>query len=356
MSDQLTVMVTGVGGGGHGEQIVKALRRGRLSYRIIGTDVDINSSGFALVDYGHHVPRADAPAYMSIVLDLCRKYRVRALFHGSEREMYAFDRHRAEIEAAGLYLPVNRPHVMAVCRNKIETMRFLDSHGFPAPRAWAVANEADLRRIDRFPVVLKPAVGGGGSANVLIAQDELELYRLGSYLIRESSPLAVQEYVGTPEAEFTVGVLFGADGTLINSIGIRRIISTALSVRLRVPNRTTRKDLGTTLVISSGVSQGAVGRWRDVTTQCELIASALKPNAPVNVQCRLIEGQVIPFEINPRFSGTTSLRAIAGYNEPDVLIRRDVLGETIEDHFPYDSCVVMRGLQEYRVTPLQATS
>ena len=33
------------------------------------------------------------------------------------------------------------------------------------------------------------------------------------------------------------------------------------------------------------------------------------------------------FEINPRFSGTTSLRAMVGYNEPDVLIRHHVLGE-----------------------------
>ena len=40
---------------------------------------------------------------------------------------------------------------------------------------------------------------------------------------------------------------------------------------------------------------------------------------------------------------------MAGYNEPDVLIRRDVLGERIEPHFSYDSCVIMRGLQETRL-------
>ena len=33
-----------------------------------------------------------------------------------------------------------------------------------------------------------------------------------------------------------------------------------------------------------------------------------------------------------------------------------VLGEAIDDHFPYDSCVIMRGLQEYRVTPLAEAS
>ena len=52
------------------------------------------------------------------------------------------------------------------------------------------------------------------------------------------------------------------------------------------------------------------------------------------------------FEINPRFSGTTSLRAMAGYNEPDVLIRRHVLNEAIEPHFAYRSGVILRGLSE----------
>ena len=64
------------------------------------------------------------------------------------------------------------------------------------------------------------------------------------------------------------------------------------------------------------------------------------------MQCRLVNGTVNVFEINPRFSGTTSLRAMAGYNEPDVLIRRHVLNELIEPHFKYRSCFILRGLSE----------
>jgi carbamoyl-phosphate synthase large subunit len=59
---------------------------------------------------------------------------------------------------------------------------------------------------------------------------------------------------------------------------------------------------------------------------------------------------VIPFEINPRFSGTTSLRALAGYNEPDVLVRRDVLGMRIEPYFRYRDVLILRGLKENVIT------
>ncbi len=43
--DMVPVLLTGVGGGGHGEQILKALRLGKLKYRVVGTDVSEISAG-----------------------------------------------------------------------------------------------------------------------------------------------------------------------------------------------------------------------------------------------------------------------------------------------------------------------
>jgi carbamoyl-phosphate synthase large subunit len=45
------------------------------------------------------------------------------------------------------------------------------------------------------------------------------------------------------------------------------------------------------------------------------------------VQLRQRDGQPVPFEINPRFSGTTAVRARMGFNEVDAAIRHFVLGE-----------------------------
>jgi carbamoyl-phosphate synthase large subunit len=70
---------------------------------------------------------------------------------------------------------------------------------------------------------------------------------------------------------------------------------------------------------------------------------------PLNIQCRVVDGEVKVFEINPRFSGTTSIRAMTGYNEPDVLIRRHLLGETIQPRFPYRDALILRGLTETEV-------
>ena len=87
-----------------------------------------------------------------------------------------------------------------------------------------------------------------------------------------------------------------------------------------MPNRTGRAELGKNLVISSGVSHGDIGRFPEVTEPCKEIAAKLGARGPINIQCRLFRGKVYPFEINPRFSGTTGLRAMVGFNEPQQLI------------------------------------
>jgi carbamoyl-phosphate synthase large subunit len=82
-------------------------------------------------------------------------------------------------------------------------------------------------------------------------------------------------------------------------------------------------------VISSGVSQGRIGKFKKITDQCRKIAEALESHGPLNIQCRVVDGVVHVFEINPRLSGTTSLRALIGFNEPDLLIQRHLKGREI---------------------------
>jgi carbamoyl-phosphate synthase large subunit len=141
-------------------------------------------------------------------------------------------------------------------------------------------------------------------------------------------------------------VLSSLDGEIINSIATKRVMSGQLNIRSKVKNRTRRTDLGESLVISSGVSQGQIGKFPEVTKQCEMIAEKLQSKGPLNIQCRLVDGEIKVFEINPRFSGTTSLRAMVGFNEPDLLIRRHLLGEKVTKNFSFETGTIIRTLKE----------
>lgn len=344
-SEGLTVLVTAVGGGGVGEQTLKALRLAG-GYRIVGSDVRAECAQFGLVDEAVIVPAATSPDYLEALLAVCTKLGVQAVFPGSEPELRVMSDNRSQIEAAGIFLPINPARVIDICTDKLATGEFLSAHGFFPPRALRMTELDDLARVDWFPVIVKPSIGGGGSRDCFIAQTPHQMRLIGEFILTSGAALMVQEYVGQPQDEYTVGVLHDMDGNFINSIGLRRLVRGQLHTRVSVRNVTNRRELGDHLVISSGVSHGYVDRFPMVTEPCERIAAALGVRGAINVQCRLVDGEVRVFEINPRLSGTTSIRAMLGYNEPDILLRRHLLAEVIDVRFPYQSALVLRSLTE----------
>jgi carbamoyl-phosphate synthase large subunit len=339
-------LVTGVGGGALGEQLLKALRLAETPYDVVGTDITPYSSGFGHVDYPVLVPSATDPTYIDVLLQVCQEREIDVVLYGSEPELRQISAFRHRFDEAGIFVPINPAKVIETCLDKLRTMRLLEDAGFSVPPYRSVRSLDDLKGFDHIPAVLKPSTGGGGSANLYLAQNRSELHACAGLLLGAYGEFLVQAYVGRVDEEYTVGVLVDMDGVLLNSIAVRRDIVSPLSNRIKVANRTGREELGPMLAISSGVSQGRIGRFEEVCAQCEEIAVALGARGALNIQCRLVEGRVVVFEINPRFSGTTSLRAMVGYNEPDILIRRHVLGERITPHWPYREGVIMRGLAE----------
>jgi carbamoyl-phosphate synthase large subunit len=342
----ITILITGVGGGGLGEQILKALRMATTPYKIVGGDMDPLSMGLQFVDYPYFLPPAVDSSYIGAIDCLCKRHGVKALFPGSEPELKIISRNRDQLQGNGVLIPLNPHQVIETCLDKIRTMTFLKSHEFSHPRFMQITSAADLEKVSFLPAVLKPSVGSGGSTNTFIVQSKNELDLFGNYLLNLTDRFICQEYVGLATEEYTVGVLLGLDGKLINSIAIRRNLGPGLSCRIKVPNRTGRKELGPTLIISSGISQGEIGVFPQVTRDCERLALELGCTGAVNIQCRLVNGRPCIFEINPRFSGTTSLRAMVGYNEPDLLIRQHLLNEKAPRGFAYKGGFICRGLQE----------
>lgn len=347
------VLITAIGGGGHGEQVLKALRLAPENrYKLYGADANPRCPQFDLVEKSFVLPMASDPDYLNQLLEICKTHDIKALFHGCEPELKVWSENRDVLERAGLFVPLNPKEVIDTCMDKIRLSETLAQFGLDPPRYMEIHAPEDISKVDFFPVVVKPSTGSGGSANCYIAQNMTELSGLVSFLDLESSSqqFLVQEYVGQPVDEYTVGVLSDMDGCYINSIAVKRTLDSQLNVRTRVPNRTGNDKFGNVLAVSTGVSQGLVGKFPEVTLQCRKIAESLGSRGPLNIQCRFVEGKVRVFEINPRFSGTTSIRALMGFNEPDILIRKHLLGEDITEDFEFREGWVLRSLEEKLLT------
>ena len=341
MSKQLSVLLTGVGGGGVGESCMQALRLAETEYRIIATDTSPTSKGIYEADKGYLVPPATDLGYLDRISEICKIENVRAVIPGSEIELYKFADHCKAFEtSSGAQLLVNPKRVIDICADKWATHSFLKKHGFAAPKSWLLTGEPSkcLSEVV-YPVIIKPVRGAGGSRHSYIAQNEKELSFFISYLQQYGITPLVQEYVGNMDEEYTVGVLID-QGEVLSSFALRRYLKGALSTRFSAKDNKSSAIIG----VSTGISQGEVREFPEIRKKCEEIALKLGTNGPLNIQCRLHENELSVFEINPRFSGTTSIRALAGLNEPDILIRKKVLNEKITAP-AYKYGVVVRGLE-----------
>lgn len=311
------VMIAGIGGASLGTEIYKSLRLAG-EYDIYGCDV--SSSAFGLYESGFvKTYLLSHENYVENVISACVDAEAKWLIPGGEQPMVLLGAAVDSLHQAGVELMANTPEVVDLFSDKNSTFKKLAKNGVTIPRTIAVKQVEDIDFVG-LPCVIKPATGTGGSASVFFAitVDEAMIY---AEFIRRNGPQPIaQEYVDIAEGEFTIGVLSLPDQRVVGSVALRRELSAKLSVAYR----------GRGGVISSGYSQGYIDEYPGLCRQAEYIAKTIGSCGPINVQGRVRDGVLLPFEINPRFSASTYLRAMAGFNEVDMFIRHSISGEVPE--------------------------
>jgi carbamoyl-phosphate synthase large subunit len=314
MKSVARVMIAGIGGASLGTEICKCLRLSG-GYEVYGCDVSATAyglyeSGFAAT---YRVLRDD---YVPSVIEACHAAGAGWLIPGGEQPMVLLGEASDRLAQAGVRLAGNDPSVVGLFADKEATFRRLAELGIPIPRTIALDRPTAVEHVG-LPCIVKPSTGSGGSAAVFYAVTADEAIIYAGFIRRSGHVPIAQEYVGIDEGEFTVGVLSLPDGRIAGSIALRRALDAKLSVAYR----------GRGGLVSSGYSQGYIGEHSEVRCQAERIAKAVESRGPINIQGRVRNGVLLPFEINPRFSASTYLRAMAGFNEVDMMLRFLIAGE-----------------------------
>ena len=319
MALQTCVLVTGVGGRSVGHQILHALLLLGDKYRIVAVDADEFSFGLYQVKNSYIVPRANAPNYLSSLISIIKHEHVDAILPGSEPEVRVLAQNQKAILSTGCHVIVNPEEVIQLCSNKWQIFNWLKTNGFATPKTVCASEWRKLVDQVGFPLVGKPVTYTGGSRNVAILKDAIEVQKYLEESQENQDEIIFQEYIPNADEEYTVGVLISKDGELIDSIILHRKLE-GLSLGAK------RKMNGSIFALSSGYSQGFILKHPLIQQSCEALALTLGIRGPLNIQCRLVTSNVEIFEVHPRFSGTTSIRAEAGFNEPDTLINNFLFG------------------------------
>jgi carbamoyl-phosphate synthase large subunit len=254
---------------------------------VIVTDVNPLSPAVYASERAYRVPLCSEASYIDEVLTICRAERIGMVIPTIDNELTLFGQEAAKFSAAGVRVVVSPVATTTLCNDKYATCRALAARGVAAAPSYL---PGEIPSEPAFPLFLKPRYGRGGVGAYQIRNRAELLFFLG-YV---EEPI-VQEYLEGPE--FTIDMLCDFSGRPLSIVPRERVV----------------------------IRAGVIDRGRTVNDArlLELAAScadALPFIGPVNIQCRVVNGHPVVFEINPRFSGGIPLTIEAGADFPRMLL------------------------------------
>lgn len=338
------ILVTAVGGRSVGSGILHALTRTSpdvvARWNVVAADAE--SFAWGLYKTGQRVllPLANAENYERELERIIHEFRIDAVIPGSEPEVF-----RLAPVTDRFPVPVitNRAGLMPLMQDKYQASQKLRELELPVIPTIPIEEYKTLLGDFDFPWVIKPTRGTGGSRGLKLVVSEQEVQDVLNEL-PENSGVCVQPYIGSDDSEYTVGVLTDSKGKLIDSIVMKRkLIGLSLL--------DTKVVKGVRHSISTGYSQGYFIEDKKISSFCEDLALQLNSCGPLNIQLRVHGDRIYVFEIHPRFSGTSTMRADVGFNEPDVLLRNVLFGEEFS-RLDYTNNVAVIRAFEHVVVPI----
>lgn len=323
---EVTVLITAAGNVFMPGTTACLTKNGERKIRLIGADMNDDKTMLEMVDAYYPVPRGDDPAYIDVLLDICKKEKVEVVLPIMSVELNALAENREQFEAIGTKVGVSDIEALNIANDKLKLFDYMSSAGIPCAAYQAVHSMEELKKAVQalgYPekrVCLK-ATNGSGSRGFRIL-DECQskfdafmhqkpsscfatLEEVQSVLNEapEFPEMLVMEYL--PGEEFTVDLLADNGKVLYNCC--RRSLNMENSIML----------------------DGIVEDNEAVKNLCATVTESLRLDGNIGFDIKeRVDGTPIIMECNPRITAGIPVFAMAGVNLPYLNVKR-LLGEDL---------------------------
>lgn len=311
----IRILVTGVGSL-LGQGILKSIQKSSLDCHITGTDYFSSAVGLYWVDKGYILPDILKPEigetqWVESLIEIIKKETIDLIIPGLDFEIPILAKNKSMIEsetkANVLVSPID---VVRVGNDKWETIYYLKKEGFAYPKSSLPDTVGKFIQTNPFPFIVKPRFGHT-SENVFLVENKNEL----DIAIKTCDKPIIQEYLARTDEEYTCGATC-IDGEVLTVISLRRTLK------------------------NGNTHQAFCEETGEIDSFIRKLTLSLNPYGPINFQLRLTDRGPVVFEINPRFSGTTPLRALFGVNEVEAVVNK--LTGSVPKHYEEKNGVIIR--------------
>jgi carbamoyl-phosphate synthase large subunit len=280
-----------------GQSIYKALLRSLLPLKLFRADISEMAAGFYLQDGADNIilPPVNSENYFDALKAILEEYEIDVIFPVIGAEHTFFANNMEYFIAKNIKIVTPEKTTFDLCHDKYQSMFFLKNNGVNVPDTTLCNDNEDLEAFlarNQFPLFIKPRYGTSSQDTFLVKKiDELVAIRSAF----SPNYFVVQEYLYGAD-EYTVGVYISRNRKLRETFIIKRELKFGLSYK------------------------GEVIEDKLMSNFCLNLCTILDTYYSTNVQIKLVDGFPCAFEINPRLSSTTAIRARFGFNEPEMII------------------------------------
>lgn len=261
--------------------------------RLIVTDNSPYAPALEFADVSYQVPLISDPAYIPMILEICKKEQIDAVTTLIDPEIAILAEHREIFEALGITVLAPYKETAALCFDKYEMAKYLNEKGIATVKTFGTFDDFkaayEAGKIS-LPVFVKPRTGSGS-----VGARRVDTYEMLEEVTTADSTLIIQELM--------TGMDMDAD------IYVDTISHEPVAIF-------SKKKISTTI---GGANKTISFKDEQLF---EFVKNALKVfqfNGPLDMDLFYQDGQYYLSEINPRFGGAYLHAYGAGVDFPSFI-------------------------------------
>ena len=259
--------------------------------RVLAADSNSLAPALYLADGGVRLPRLDDAAYLSELLEVIERERVRLVVPTIDTELPILARHAERIAAKGCVALVSSPRMIELAADKWLTVSAYSKAGIRSTRSWL----PDQYEMSELPeeLFLKPRDGSASQHSYAVRREHLPA------MLPLVPNAIIQERLEGPE--ITIDALLDPQGRPIHCVPRRRI-----------------RTVGGESIEGVTMDNAELRPWLLQVLQA---SAEMGGRGPVTLQAFLTPSGPVFSEINPRFGGGFPLTQAAGGRYPEWILR-----------------------------------
>lgn len=301
-------------GSGVGQSVINSLNLSRLPLKTIGFGTNPFAFGAYDCDAYDYTPSIYDERFIDNLILKCKEYEIELIIPGLDDEALLYAQNLKKFENAGIKAMCAGEELIAICRDKERMSNELNKVADIFVKSYCketLHEDIESGKVS-FPLIAKPR-GGFASRDIEIIRNQDDLVKIdGTKIFQE---LAVPRK-DDPNYDFYMSQIAKNRNPQVSEVSIQLVYSpeSELMGRMFSYNK-----------LNNGVPIEIVPYENDyiwsIVDQLTPTLIKMGLRGPLNIQGRLTEHGLKLFEMNPRFTGITGLRALMGFNEVEACMK-----------------------------------